>query len=113
MSAVKLSGKPEGATHYAIYNGGVNWYKLDGKAWLFRFNGGWHQLDSPAPQRDVIEIIEYPHSVTDERAQSKAREKACDHMFGIMLKVARPGNRSDMAEALYDAGYRKIETTGE
>lgn len=38
------------------------------------------------------------------------RSKACDEMFGIMSSSSvREGNRSDMAEALYDAGYRKFE----
>lgn len=38
------------------------------------------------------------------------RSKACNEMFGVMTSVEREGNRSDMAEALYDAGYRKQVT---
>lgn len=36
----------------------------------------------------------------------KEREDACDKMYAIMTSCKRAGNRSDMAEALYDAGYR-------
>jgi hypothetical protein len=38
-----------------------------------------------------------------------ARSKACDEMFGVLLKMpeASRNNRSDICEALYDAGYRK------
>lgn len=116
MSAIKLSGKPEGATHYSTYSGCVNWYKFAGGIWYFRFDAKWCALNSPSPQQNVFPIPDgaleseaesIAASASEERRQSKEREKACDHMFGIMLKVARPGNRSDMAEALYDAGYRK------
>ncbi len=109
MIAVKLSGKPEGATHYAIYNGGVNWYKLDGKVWLFRFNGDWHQLDSPAPQRDVIEIVEDPQDAADERLH--LIKNACTDIN----KAVEPWNKSidcsaairATVEAMIDSGYRK------
>lgn len=44
------------------------------------------------------------------RISARIRSKACDEMFGIMSSpLVREGNRSDMAEALYDAGYRKFE----
>lgn len=39
----------------------------------------------------------------------KERSEECDRIFGILSGVERTGNRSDMAEALYDAGYRKME----
>ena len=49
---------------------------------------------------------------TPELSAAHARTKACDAMYGIMTSPpARDGNRSDMAEALYDAGYRKFEIT--
>ena len=45
---------------------------------------------------------------TPEQIAAEERSKACDAMFGIMTSPpVRKGNRSDMAEALYDAGYRK------
>lgn len=34
------------------------------------------------------------------------RERECDKIYGIISNVERPGNKSDMAEAIYDAGYR-------
>ncbi len=47
-----------------------------------------------------------------EQIEKEARSKACDAMYGIMTSPpVRDGNRSDMAEALYDAGYRKFEIT--
>lgn len=121
MSTIKLSGKPAGVTHYSIYSGSANWYQLDKGVWYFWFNGAWCVLKSPGPQQNVIpipddaqesEVESIPAATSEERRRSKEREKACDQMFGIMLKVERPGNRSDMAEALYDAGYRKVEISG-
>lgn len=51
---------------------------------------------------------------TPKQIAAEARSKACDAMYGIMTSPpVRDGNRSDMAEALYDAGYRKFEITGE
>lgn len=47
---------------------------------------------------------------TPEQIAKAERNKACDEMFGIMSSPpVREGNRSDMAEALYDAGYRKTD----
>lgn len=45
----------------------------------------------------------------EEVAKEKERSEQCDKIFGILSGVERTGNRSDMAEALYDAGYRKME----
>ena len=51
---------------------------------------------------------------TPERIAKAARSKACDAMYGIMSSPpVRDGNRSDMAEALYDAGYRLFEIVEE
>lgn len=43
--------------------------------------------------------------------QIAARTKACDEMFGVILSLRedRRHDRSDICEALYDAGYRKFE----
>lgn len=43
--------------------------------------------------------------------QTPERTKACDKMFGVILSLPedRQNNRSDICEALYDAGYRKFE----
>lgn len=37
------------------------------------------------------------------------RENYIDRIYGVMCKADRPDNRSDMAEALYDAGLRFVE----
>lgn len=50
-----------------------------------------------------------PMRSADEIAHIISRSKECDKIFGILSSVEREGNRSDMAEALYDAGYRKLE----
>lgn len=50
---------------------------------------------------------------TPEQIAAAERAKECDKMFGIMCAVDREGNRSDMAEALYDAGYRKTMADAE
>lgn len=57
----------------------------------------------------------YAHAVevrpirTPEQIAKDERSKACDEMFGVILKMTSgdPNNRSDILEALYDAGYRK------
>lgn len=46
---------------------------------------------------------------SEDVAREKERSEECDKIFGILSGVERTGNRSDMAEALYDAGYRKME----
>lgn len=48
---------------------------------------------------------------TPDQIAAEARSKACDAIYGVLTgpTVERKGNTSDMAEALYDAGYRKFE----
>lgn len=48
---------------------------------------------------------------TPEQIAAEVRSKACDAIYGVLTgaTVERKGNTSDMAEALYDAGYRKFE----
>ncbi len=43
---------------------------------------------------------------TPEQIAAEERSKECDRIFFILSNVGREGNRSDMAEALYDAGLR-------
>ncbi|MFU3391685.1 hypothetical protein ACM7KZ_29085 [Pseudomonas aeruginosa] len=64
-------------------------------------------------------ISKFPHLVggrpefrpirTPEQIAADERSKECDRIFVILSSVEREGNRSDMAEALYDAGYRRQE----
>lgn len=46
-----------------------------------------------------------------EARLKRDRSKACDNMFGVILSLPEDSqnNRSDICEALYDAGYRKFE----
>ncbi|MCH0754246.1 hypothetical protein ACP0H4_11285 [Pseudomonas aeruginosa] len=46
---------------------------------------------------------------TPEQIAAEERSKECDRIFAILSSVEREGNRSDMAEAIYDAGYRRQE----
>ena|SRR5690554_4147267 len=46
---------------------------------------------------------------TPEQIAAQERERALDDIYRILRTVDRPGNKADMAEALYDAGYRKQE----
>ncbi|HFZ2533006.1 TPA: hypothetical protein ACIJ22_003460 [Pseudomonas aeruginosa] len=48
---------------------------------------------------------------TPEQIAAEERSKECDRIFAILSSVEREGNRSDMAEALYDAGYRRQESS--
>ena len=56
-----------------------------------------------------VPALPQPATVSDERT------KACDAMFGVLLKMPEEmkANRSDIVEALYDAGYRKFEIVDE
>lgn len=47
---------------------------------------------------------------TQAQIEAEERSRECDKIYGIISRVERPGNKSDMAEALYDAGYRKGES---
>lgn len=58
---------------------------------------------------DVNRWIFLPIRSPENVAREKERSEECDKIFGILSGVERTGNRSDMAEALYDAGYRKME----
>ena len=46
---------------------------------------------------------------TPEQSAAQERELVLDDIYRIIRNVDRPGNKADMAEALYDAGYRKQE----
>ena len=50
---------------------------------------------------------------TPEKIEAEERNRMCDRIYGIMIGpgVKRKDNRSDMAEALYDAGLRFVEVT--
>lgn len=50
-------------------------------------------------------------AIINEARLKLERSKACDAIYGVLTgaTVERKGNTSDMAEALYDAGYRKFE----
>lgn len=60
----------------------------------------------------VVNLAELRPIRTPEQIEAEARSKECDRIYGILSSVARPGNKSDMAEALYDAGVRlpKLES---
>lgn len=50
---------------------------------------------------------------TPEQISKEVRSKACDKMYGVILDRIPPerrNNGSDICEALYDEGYRKIES---
>lgn len=46
---------------------------------------------------------------TPEQIAAQERERALDDIYRIIRTVDRPGNKADMAEAIYEAGYRKQE----
>ncbi len=43
--------------------------------------------------------------------EDRIEERALDEMFGVLLKMPedKKGNRAEIVEALYEAGYRKFE----
>lgn len=46
---------------------------------------------------------------TAEEVAAEERATYCDRIYGVLCKAERKNNRSDMAEALYDAGLRFAE----
>ncbi|MBX5689026.1 hypothetical protein ISD91_27480 [Pseudomonas aeruginosa] len=56
-----------------------------------------------------IDKVDFRPIRPPEQIAAEERSKECDRIFVILSSVEREGNRSDMAEALYDAGYRRQE----
>ncbi|MDI4168213.1 hypothetical protein QK414_35355 [Pseudomonas aeruginosa] len=56
-----------------------------------------------------IDKVDFRPIRSPEQIAAEERSKECDRIFVILSSVEREGNRSDMAEALYDAGYRRQE----
>lgn len=74
----------------------------NGDAWLQPEDGDSFIVGNPANFRRIR---------TPEQIAAEERSKECDRIFAILSSVEREGNRSDMAEALYDAGYRRQESS--
>ncbi|HDY5286394.1 TPA: hypothetical protein RQ692_004049 [Pseudomonas aeruginosa] len=72
----------------------------NGDAWLQPDDGDSFIVGNPANFRRIR---------TPEQIAAEERSKECDRIFFILSNVEREGNRSDMAEAIYDAGYRRQE----
>ncbi|MEX1859598.1 hypothetical protein [Pseudomonas aeruginosa] len=72
----------------------------NGDAWLQPEDGDSFIVGNPANFRRIR---------TPEQIAAEERSKECDRIFFILSNVKREGNRSDMAEAIYDAGYRRQE----
>ncbi|MNC66408.1 hypothetical protein D3C75_1168010 [compost metagenome] len=107
---IDWSKAPEGATHYNC--GSQFFYRFVPKAefWSEGFNG-WTDAAAPSPKHYTgDEWLVRPAQVEISR-----RSKACDEMFGVILSMPeeKRHNRSDICEALYDAGYRKFEIVEE
>ena len=50
-----------------------------------------------------------PIKTAEEIAKEQEREAYCDRIYSVLCKAERKNNRSDMAEALYEAGLRFVE----
>lgn len=74
----------------------------NGDAWFQPEDGPSFIVGNPANFRRIR---------TPEQIAAEERSKECDRIFAILSSVEREGNRSDMAEALYDAGYRRQESS--
>lgn len=108
---IDWSKAPEGATHYkedwhCTSTGGVQYYKLVRENWTYwgeTFRKGWILCAQPIPGFYAVPEKHLPPY------NAGLRDKACDEMFGVILSLPedRRHNRSDICEALYDAGYRK------
>lgn len=54
-------------------------------------------------------VFEFRPIRTPEEIAKQEREAYCDRIYSVLCKAERKNNRSDMAEALYDAGLRFVE----
>ncbi len=87
----------------------------------YRSSDGWLQCEVVAHRNNAAVVLDHHYEadfvprqdlrpiLTPEQIAAKERSKECDRIFAILSSVEREGNRSDMAEALYDAGYRRQE----
>ncbi|MFU3016104.1 hypothetical protein ACM7NY_02215 [Pseudomonas aeruginosa] len=87
----------------------------------YRSNDGWLQCEVVAHRNNAAVVLNHHYEAdfvppqdlrpirTPEQIAAEERSKECDRIFVILSSVEREGNRSDMAEALYDAGYRRQE----
>lgn len=87
----------------------------------YRSNDGWLQCEVVAHRNNAAVVLNHHYEadfvppqdlrplLTPEQIAADERSKECDRIFVILSSVEREGNRSDMAEALYDAGYRRQE----
>lgn len=116
MSTIDWSKAPPGSTHYksdwhCASTGGIQYYKLDRAGWSYwgeTFRKGWVECNQPIAG---FQEIPEKHIAPATATPAALRSKACDEMFGAILNLPedRRHNRSDIVEALYDAGYRKFE----
>lgn len=60
-------------------------------------------------QAELVTRQDFRPIRTQEQITAQEREQVLDDIYRIIRTVDRPGNKADMAEALYDAGYRKQE----
>ncbi|HEJ2104688.1 TPA: hypothetical protein SLV91_003647 [Pseudomonas aeruginosa] len=89
----------------------------------YRSSDGWLQCEVVAHRNNAAVVLDHHYEAdfvprqdlrpirTPEQIAAKERSKECDRIFAILSSVEREGNRSDMAEALYDAGYRRQESS--
>lgn len=75
------------------YDGGDTWYRIKGE-----------------DHTQICRNMAFFRPIrTPEKIAKEERSKECDVMYGVILALPedRSHNRSDICEALYDAGYRK------
>lgn len=108
---IDWSKAPEGATHAGTRRGQNRQVFYRGiSAYGYEFT--YHDLKNWKWMRNMGEPLCLPLIPRGEQAQHRAeRSKVCDEMFGVILSMPESNrhNRSDICEALYDAGYRKFE----
>ena len=99
---IDWSKAPEDATHGRVTTVGVDFYKRILGEWVYmnrllQWERAYGTSESNCEERPIAPT------------PAALRNKACDEMFGVILKLpeGRRHNRSDIIEALYDAGYRK------
>lgn len=86
-----------------------NWMPFRATAITNDFIVGYIRNDRESAVKHKDPYVEFRPIRAQEQIAAQERDRALDDIYRIMRTVERPGNKADMAEALYAAGYRKQE----
>lgn len=98
---IDWSKAPEGATHGRVTTAGVDFYK--------RMLGEWVYMNSRDQWERAYGTSEANCEERPEASAAALRNKACDEILSDLVTLIDGADSADktIAQAIYDAGYRK------